>query len=263
MRDVRFAYPDGTTPLEGVTLALAPGERVALLGANGSGKTTLARLVLGLLTPTGGSVQVGPYNPAEASRSALASWVGLVFQNPDHQLFRESVWEEVAFGPTRVGQADVDRRVARTLARFGLQSFAQREPAALSGGERKRVALAATEALLPRVLLLDEPTKGTDYGRKQDLIAFGREVADAGRTVVFITHDTEFALEAAERAVVLHRGRVALDGPAPEVLGDPALEAMRIRPPATARLVHLLRAQGHPAPFTRLEDLRRWLGEGP
>lgn len=261
LRDVRFAYPSGTEALRGVDLDLWARDRVALLGENGSGKTTLARILLGLAAPSAGTVRIGPHDPARGPRAPVASWVGLVFQNPDHQLFGESVREEVAFGPRQVGLGgdELDDRVSQALARFGLTAHGPRRPTALSGGERKRVALAATDALLPRVLLLDEPTKGTDYGGKRALVAFGKEVAAAGRAVVFITHDTEFALEATERTVVLHRGRVFRDGPTREVLADPAIEEARLRPPALARLAFLLHQRGYPEPFSSLEGLHRWL----
>lgn len=227
-------------------LDLHPGERVALVGANGSGKTTLARVLLGLLSPSGGTVRVGGRDPGRASRSDLAALVGLVFQNPDHQIFAKRVWDEVAFGPRTCGlaESELERRVREELVRFDLDGQEDRLPAALSGGERKRVAFASAAVLQPRVLLLDEPTKGMDAGRKRALAAWGRDLAAEGRTVVFITHDLEFALEATERTAVLQEGVVVRDGPTVEVLADPALEEAGLALPPLARLAASLRASG-------------------
>ncbi|MFQ5552216.1 MAG: energy-coupling factor ABC transporter ATP-binding protein [Thermoplasmata archaeon] len=246
VRDLHYAYPGGIEAIRGVTLDLPPGERVALLGENGSGKTTLARLLVGLLRPTRGTILLRGRDTSRLSTHDIVRDVGLVFQNPDHQIFLERVWDEVAFGPQTYGQSppEVEERVETELRRFGLWEARNRLPSALSGGERKAVAFASSFALQPAVLLLDEPTKGMDYGRKQHLATVSRSLTRDGRTVVFITHDVEFAYESTERAVVLRRGRVFLEGRTADVLAHPSLAEAGLHRPESPRLLALLGERG-------------------
>ncbi len=259
LRGVYFAYPGGVEALRGVDLDLHRGERVALLGENGSGKTTLARLLLGLLRPTKGTVRVNGVDGTRASSHELARWVGLSFQNPDHQIFERTVADEVAFGPRNYGLSarEVEGRVDRELKRFCLEDHRHAPPTFLSGGERKQVAFASTFALDPAILLLDEPTKGMDYGRKRRLAAVLDHRVKEGRTVVVITHDIEFAYASTERAVVLQGGQVLTDGPTAQVLADPRVEEAGLCRPALVRLATLV--EGAPRAPRSVEEILRAL----
>ncbi|MEE9197286.1 MAG: ABC transporter ATP-binding protein [bacterium] len=262
LRDLQYTYPNGTEAVRGVTLDFPPGQRVSLLGENGSGKTTLARLLVGLLRPTRGALLVKGVDSSTLSTHEISEKVGLVFQNPDHQIFEQRVWDEVAFGPRNYAlpEPEIARRVEVQLRRFGLWEDRLRLPAALSGGERKRVTFASTFALRPDVLLLDEPTKGMDFGRKRDLAAVARCLTEEGRTVVFITHDVDFAFASTERAIILQGGRVFLEGPTAEVLADPSVTEAGLLPPEAPRLLGLLRERGL-SPRSRLfREVSRQLG---
>ncbi|MFQ5985771.1 MAG: energy-coupling factor ABC transporter ATP-binding protein [Thermoplasmata archaeon] len=248
LRDVHYVYPGGTSAIRGISLDVVPGERVALLGENGSGKTTLARLLVGLLRPTAGSIHLDGTETTGLTTHEIAEQVGLVFQNPDHQIFLERVWDEVAFGPKNYGlaEAEIEERVGAQLRRFGLWRDRYRLPAALSGGERKSVAFASSFALRPRVLLLDEPTKGMDFGRKRRLAEVAKRLTATGRTFFFITHDVEFAFASTERAVVLRNGRVFMEGRTSDVLSRPAVADAGLQLPAIPRLLAMLRERGIP-----------------
>ncbi|MEE9236883.1 MAG: ABC transporter ATP-binding protein [Thermoplasmata archaeon] len=243
--------------LRGIDLELYAGEMVGLLGENGSGKTTLARLIVGLIRPSKGRITVCGLDTTTTSAYELARRVGLVFQNPDHQIFEKTVWDEVAFGPRnyQTPQKEVDRRIEAELRGFDLWVYRSRLPTSLSGGERKSVAFASTFVLEPSVLLLDEPTKGMDYGRKRGLEKKARDLCDAGRAVVFITHDVEFAFESTQRAIVLHQGRILFDGRTQEVLSDPLIEKAGLRLPPIARLAALLQDSSLPQPIGSVEEL--------
>lgn len=264
LKGVWCAYPNGVEALRGVDLLLHPGELVALMGENGSGKTTLARLLLGLVRPTEGSVRVLNLDAALATTSQLARHVGLVFQNPDHQIFEKSVRDEVAFGPKnfRLSPVETRRRVEEQLEAFDLQSQADRLPTSLSVGERKAVALASTFVLNPKVILLDEPTRGMDHGRKQRLASLGRRLQSAGRTLVYLTHDVEFAYAATDRAVVLHRGRVLLDGDTHSVLSDPAILEAGLQMATIPQLAAMLGPLGVPPDVASLEGIVRHFSGG-
>ncbi|MEE9592482.1 MAG: ABC transporter ATP-binding protein [Thermoplasmata archaeon] len=244
-----------------MSLDVLPGERVALLGENGSGKTTLARLLVGLLRPTKGSIWLNGVDTATLTTHEMAQQVGLVFQNPDHQLFLESVWDEVAFGPKnyRLAEQEIEARVGAELRRFDLWEHRHRLPAALSGGERKSVAFASSFALRPQVLLLDEPTKGMDFGRKRDLAEAANRLVAEGRTVFFITHDVDFAYASTERAIVLRGGRVHEDGQTAAVLGDSDVTRAGLRRPATPRLLTLMQQGGLSPESILYQEIQRQL----
>ena len=242
VRDLRHVYPDGREALRGVDLAIRAGEVVALLGESGAGKSTLARHLIGLLRPTSGGVRVGGRDAARESVARLAETVGYVVQNPLHQLFAETVAAEIAFGPLARGwkREAANARVDELLASFGLERYRDRHPLALSEGERRRVALAATLAARPRLLVLDEPTVGQDAGERKRLGALLREFASEGCSALVITHDVEFAAASCDRAVVLVDGRVLADGPVAEILGQSdLLERAALEAPQLVRLAAL------------------------
>ena len=218
-RGLRFRYPNGVLGLDGVDLRVAPGERVAVLGPNGAGKTTLMLHLNGLLRGEGQLDVAGIADPRE-----LRAAVGLVFQDPDDQLFMPTVAEDVAFGPLNLGLArdDVRARVAAALAAVRMEHVLDRAPHQLSLGERRRVAVATVLAMQPRLLVLDEPSANLDPRARRELL----EVLDAiDRTMLVVTHDLPFAARLCERAVILSGGRIVADGPCREVLADEDLLA--------------------------------------
>lgn len=237
---VTYRYPQGgALALEDITLQIAAGERVALVGQNGSGKTTLARHLNGLLRPTSGRVLHDGADVAPRSVAQLARSVGLVFQDPDRQIFSGSVRAEVEFGPRNLGLAGRQLRAAvdAALASVGLEAEARTNPYDLGASRRKLLALASVQAMATPVLVLDEPTTGQD----QRGVATVRRVIDdahaAGRTVIAISHDMRFVAESFDRVVVLRAGRVALDGRPAAVFGEPSWPVLRstfLEPPLPA-----------------------------
>ncbi len=220
--DVYFSYPSGVEALHGITLDIQDGEFVAVMGENGAGKSTLVRHLNGLLKPSKGEVYVDGVNTRKVSVAALSRNVGLVFQNPDHQLFCETVEEEVSFGMKNFGFKEdlIADRVEETLKFLDLTRYQKSSPFMLSGGERKRVALAAVLAWNPKIVVVDEPTIGQDYAQKEKLRQFVTELNAQGRTVIMVTHDVEFVADCAPRVVVMSKGRIVADGPAREILTD-------------------------------------------
>jgi cobalt/nickel transport system ATP-binding protein len=222
VRGLAYAYPDGHQALFGVDLHVHEGERVALLGPNGAGKTTLVLHLNGILTAGAGSVSVSGLPVDKQHMAEIRRRVGIVFQDPDDQLFLGSVRQDVAFGPTNLGLrgAALERRVMDALDRVGMADFADRPPHHLSFGQRRRVAVATVLAMEPEILVLDEPSSNLDPASR-------RELADILRsldvTVLMVTHDLPYALELCPRSVVLSDGAVVADGKTIDVLTDEAL----------------------------------------
>jgi cobalt/nickel transport system ATP-binding protein len=222
VRGLAYAYPDGHQALFGVDLHVHEGERVALLGPNGAGKTTLVLHLNGILTAGAGRVSVSGLPVDKQHMAEIRRRVGIVFQDPDDQLFLGSVRQDVAFGPANLGLrgAALDRRVMDALDRVGMADFADRPPHHLSFGQRRRVAVATVLAMEPEILVLDEPSSNLDPASR-------RELADILRsldvTVLMVTHDLPYALELCPRSVVLSDGAVVADGKTIDVLTDDAL----------------------------------------
>ncbi len=247
--ELRFAYPSSPEVLLGIDLTINDGEFVAIMGENGAGKTTLVKTFNGLLMPTVGKVKVDGLDTREASVARLSRDVGLVFQNPDHQLFSETVKEELAFSLRNFGydEETIQRRVTSILETLDLSRYAESSPFILSGGERKRVALAAVLVWNPKHIILDEPTIGQDYQQKDRLRNFIVQLNTQGKTVIIITHDVEFVAECKPRIVLLSRGKVIGDRPAEELLSDePLLDKASLTRPQIGALMHELREFGLP-----------------
>ncbi|GAA4679590.1 ABC transporter ATP-binding protein [Pseudonocardia yuanmonensis] len=222
VRDLLFAYPDGHQALHGVDLRIEPGERVALLGPNGAGKTTLVLHLNGILAPGEGTVEVGGLPVTKEHVQEIRRRVGIVFQDPDDQLFMPSVREDVAFGPANFGLSGpaLAERVEQALAAVGMTGHADRSPLHLSGGQRRRVALATVLACDPEILVLDEPSSNLDPVARREL---AEVLLGLGRTMLMVTHDLPYALQLCPRSVVLDEGVVVADGPTRELLADRAL----------------------------------------
>jgi energy-coupling factor transport system ATP-binding protein len=238
---VGFVYPDGTRALQAVDLAIAPGARVALVGQNGSGKSTLVRHFNGLLRATEGRVIVDGREVGMRHVAELARLVGVVFQNPDRQIFSGRVRAEVSFGARNVGLRDdaLDERVAAALTTVGLESHVDDNPYDLGYSKRKLLAIASILAMDTRAVVLDEPTTGQDARGVARMQAIVRELWAAGRTVVAISHDMRFVAETFERVVVMRAGGVILDGSPTEVFAEsnwPVLASTYLEPPLAARI---------------------------
>lgn len=224
VRGLAYRYPDGTQALFGIDLQVGAGERVAVLGPNGAGKTTLMLHLNGLLLPQVGSVAIDGRPVQRDGLAAIRRDVGLVFQDPDDQLFSATVWQDVAFGPANEGLrgAELQARVAQALDAVGMADAAQRPPHHLSFGQRRRVAVATVLAMRPKVLVLDEPSSNLDPASRRELAEI---IARLDVTVLLVTHDLPYALQLCERAVILSQGRIVADGATPDLLADDELMA--------------------------------------
>ena len=224
VRDLRFAYPDGREALRGVSFRLGAGEKVAILGPNGAGKSTLLLHLNGLMHGRG-EVSVMGERVVEDDKKALArirSLVGLVFQDPDDQLFSPTVYDDVAFGPIYMGlpQQEIDERVELALGQVGLEGYDTRMPFHLSGGEKKRAAIATVLSMRPRVLVLDEPSAGLDPRARRGLITL---LDNLEQTILITTHDMHMVKEVFPRSIIMDGGLVVADAPTAEILADQEL----------------------------------------
>ncbi len=220
--DLSFAYPDGRQALFGVSLTIAPGEKVALVGPNGAGKSTLMLHLNGILGGKGSPVRIGGLPLTKEHLPVIRGRVGLVFQNPDDQLFSPTVFEDVAFGPLHLGlpEAEVRRRAALALEQVGMAGAEDRLSHHLSLGQKKRVAIATVLAMEPDILVLDEPTAGLDPRGRRRLIDLLRALS---RTMLVSTHDMSLVVELFPRMVIMDEGRVVADGATAGLLADGAL----------------------------------------
>lgn len=238
VRNLEFAYPDGTRALRGVTFQLGRGEAVALIGANGAGKSTLLMHLNAYLAPCRGELRVAGAAVTKASAPAARRAVGVVFQDPDDQLFMPTVLEDVAFGPLNAGQPPEEARqtAERALARVGMSHVAGRPPYRLSAGEKRAVAIAAVLALEPDVLVMDEPSSNLDPRGRRRLINLLRSF-DHARLIA--THDLELVVEVCPRVLVMDGGCIVADGPTAELLNDePLMQAHGLERPHILRHLH-------------------------
>lgn len=222
VRDLAYAYPDGTEALNGVSFRVEHGEAVALVGANGAGKSTLLLHLIGYLPVARGEVRIGDVPLTRETASAIRRAVGMVFQDPDDQLFMPTVGEDVAFGPLnlRLPPADVEQRVASALERVGMSHRRERPPYRLSAGEKRAAAIATVLAMSPDILVMDEPSSYLDPRGRRRLIDLLRSFE---HTRIIATHDLELVVDVCSRVMVMDGGRVVADGPTRQILNDVAL----------------------------------------
>ncbi|RLI36843.1 ABC transporter ATP-binding protein [Candidatus Bathyarchaeota archaeon] len=258
VEDLYFTYPSGVEALRGITLTIRDGEFVAIMGQNGAGKTTLVKHFNGLLKPTKGSVKIDGVDTTKASVAELARKVGFVFQNPDHQLFCETVEDEISFALKNFGfdEDAIKDRVDWALNLLDLTRYRNISPFMLSGGERKRVALASVLAWDPKILILDEPTIGQDYEQKERLRNFIVQLNAQGKTVIIVTHDIEFVAECKPRVILMAEGRVIADGDPHEILTNPNLVSKAsLILPETTRILLGLRGMEQSGRLARVIDV--------
>jgi len=252
------------TALSDVSLTVGKGETIAIVGENGAGKTTLVRHINGLLKPTKGSVLVDGVDTRETTTATLSRKVGIAFQNPDHQLFSESVENEVTFALTNFGFAEelVAKRLDWALGFFGLEEYRKSSPLVLSGGEKKRLTLACILAWDPEAVVLDEPTVGQDSLQKQKLAQIFKMLQSTGKTIIIVSHDVEFLWPIQPRLLVMSGGRVVADGEISKIMAErELLEGARVTQPQLLRLYSGLRSR--PAsPFLDVNEAREWIGGG-
>jgi energy-coupling factor transport system ATP-binding protein len=247
---VSFRYSGATSDvLNDVTLNIGDGEFVAIMGENGAGKTTLVKMLNGLLKPAKGRVLIDNMDTRGRSVAQLSRDVGLIFQNPDHQLFAETVSEELSFSLRNFGFSEevIHRRVTHILASLDLEKYTRSSPFVLSGGERKRVALAAILVWDPKHIIMDEPTIGQDYLQKDRLRNFIIQLISQGKTIIIVTHDVEFVAECKPRVILLSKGEVIADGPAARILTtSDLLEKASLIRPQIAQLMQQLNGLSSP-----------------
>jgi energy-coupling factor transport system ATP-binding protein len=244
VEDLSYIYPTyGVEALRGLNLGIREGEFLALIGQNGSGKTTLAKHFNGLLKPSSGRILLRGKPTTEYEQRGISRLVGYVFQNPDHQIFGNTVYEEVAFGLKMLGEPakSVESRVSEALETVGLAGYEKRVPFALSKGERQRVAVASVLAVCPEVMVLDEPTTGLDEKNQRSLMDTLKSFHRRGHTIIIITHSMEVAAEYASRSVVMKDGGVLLDGPTRDIFAqEEKLKEASLRPSSLVRLSNWL-----------------------
>jgi cobalt/nickel transport system ATP-binding protein len=222
VQDLRFAYPDGNEALSGLSFRIHHGESVAIVGANGAGKSTLLLHLNGCLVPKQGTVRIGDFPLTEKTLPDVRRTVGMVFQDPDDQLFMPTVYDDVAFGPLNLGLPfdEVDARVRSALATVGGEHLSRRPPYRLSGGEKRAVAIATVLSMSPNILVLDEPTSNLDPRARRNLINL---LHGFEHTKIIATHDLDMVMDLCGRTIVMHRGHILADGPTRDIFADDRL----------------------------------------
>ena len=224
VKDLRYTYPDGTPALQGMSFRVVHGESVAIVGANGAGKSTLLLHLNGYLAPKGGEIRIGDYPLTKKTLQTVRRTVGMVFQDPDDQLFMPTVYDDVAFGPLNLGlpTAEVESRVLNALSVVDTLHLKSRPPYKLSRGEKRAVAIASVLSMSPDILVMDEPTSDLDPRARRKLIEILKTFK---HTKIIATHDLDMVVDLCERTIVIYNGRVTIDGPTLQVFENQAVLA--------------------------------------
>jgi cobalt/nickel transport system ATP-binding protein len=252
-RDLTYTYPGNVTALHEINFVAPRNARIAVIGSNGAGKSTLFKQFNGIFKPTSGSVLIRGEPITSANIREVRKFVGIVFQNADDQIFSPTVEQDVAFGPVNLGldPETIHHRVHEALRIVGIEDLAHRVPHHLSGGEKKRVAIAGVIAMEPEVLVLDEPTAGLDPQGVHDLIGFINSLSRKyGMTVIFSTHDVSLVAEVADYVYVMSKGRFVAQGKVEEIFLQPdMLRSVRLDVPVLPKLIRSLQQKGIPIPM--------------
>ncbi len=260
VNQLRYTYQDGTEALRGIDLSIGQGEFIAFIGQNGSGKTTFSKCLNGLFKPTSGSVVVDGLNSKSTPIVQMVKRVGYVFQNPDHQLFNNNCWDEIAYGPRNIGldEEAVKERVIEAAKVVGLdEDYFSEHPFFLNKGMRQRVAIASILALKPKVIIVDEPTTGQDIRQSLEIMSFLRDLNENyGHIIIFVTHDMPIVSGFAKRVVVMGMGQIINDGPPAEVFAHPELLAQTfVEPPQITELAQSLGDLGFHSGTLTVEEM--------
>lgn len=244
VKDLNHTYPDGTKAVRGVTFRIHHGESVAIVGANGAGKSTLLLHLNGYLTPQSGTVRIGDFPLTKETVMNIRKTVGMIFQNPDDQLFMPTVYEDVAFGPLNLGlpPEEVEQRVGDALTRADVAHLRDRPPYKLSGGEKRAVAIATVLSMSPDILVMDEPSSNLDPKARRTLINLLRSFQ---HTKIIASHDLDMVLDLCERTIVIHDGKIMADGPTNAIFQDKdLLEASHLEKPLRMQACRICNPQG-------------------
>jgi cobalt/nickel transport system ATP-binding protein len=265
-RDLVYTYPNNVTALHNLNFVAGRNERIAVIGSNGAGKSTLFKCFNGIFRPSSGSVLIRGESITKENIREVRKFVGIVFQNADDQIFSPTVEQDVAFGPTNLGldEETIHHRVEEALRLVGIEDLAHRVPHHLSGGEKKRVAIAGVIAMEPEVLVLDEPTAGLDPQGVHDLVTFINSLSKKyGMTVIFSTHDVGLVAEVADYIYVMNKGQFVAQGTIEEIFVQPEmLRSVRLDVPVLPKLIRSLNSKGVPVPMSyTYEDAERALLE--
>jgi len=230
IQNLHHYYPDGTYALRGIDLTISRGEFLLICGSNGSGKTTLLRIMSGLMEPTDGSISINGLDPVKDPRK-IRQIVGMVFQDPDSQIVGETVREDVAFGPENLGlsQKEINERVDWAIEKMGIQGLSEKSCYLLSGGEKRRLAIAGVMAMRPEVILFDEPFSHLDYPGIQEVLRYMIQLHQEGHTLIVTTHDVEKVIAHVDRMAVIQKGEIQAFGPPDHLVKE--LPRFGVRPP--------------------------------
>lgn len=243
LKNVSFQYPNGYTAVENVSMEFEKGEKVAIIGQNGAGKTTTVKLMNGLLRPTKGEVLVNGVSTKKNTTAQIAKNVGYVFQNPDDQIFQDSIYKEIAFGLLKSGmnKEEIDRKVREAAILCGLEKVLEEHPYNLSYSKRKFITIAAILAMNPEVVILDEPTAGQDRGSTERLGKIMDWLIEKNKVVITITHDMEFVVKEFERVIVMAKKQKRKDATPKEIFWDePLLKFINLKQPYICQFANLL-----------------------
>ncbi len=264
VENVSYRYKDDTPALKNVSLSLHYGELVALIGKNGSGKTTLAKILTGMLRPSSGHVFIEGKDYSAYSVAQLGRKIGYVFQNPDYQLFSDTVAKEIAFGLKNIelSEKEIQTRIDETLKLLRLEHYRNAHPRSLSLGQRQGVAIASILAMKPNAVILDEPATGQDYQRRLEIMHFVQQLNREGKLVILISHDISHIVAYCKRVIAMNEGEIIADGATQEILGNRnLLNQISLKLTPMMQLADLLQAYGCPKTVFTVDEMASLIQE--